>query len=55
MNTEYNKISILETTPFDKLRANGINQSFLNKFPAHLRGDGENGCNPTSIVLVVAE
>jgi len=30
MNTEYNKISILEITPFDKLRANGINQSFLN-------------------------
>jgi len=38
MNTEHNKISILESTPFDKvllseaegLRANGINQSFLN-------------------------
>jgi len=29
MNTESNKISMLKTTPFDKLRANVINQSFL--------------------------
>jgi len=30
MNSEFNKISILKVTPFDKLRANGINQSVLN-------------------------
>jgi len=35
MNTEFNKISILNITSFDfasfdKLRTNGINQSFLN-------------------------
>jgi len=29
MNSEANKIRILKVTPFDKLRANEINQSFL--------------------------
>ncbi len=29
MNSEHNKINHLKATPFDKLRANGINQSFL--------------------------
>jgi len=30
MNSEHNKINRLKATPFDKIRANGINQSFLN-------------------------
>jgi len=31
MNSEHNKIKHLKATPFDRLRANGINQSFLNQ------------------------
>jgi len=49
MNTESNKISMLKTTPFDKLRANGINQSFPKTHPPchqagnHSRPGSKNG------------
>jgi len=62
MNTEHNKIGILENTPFDKallseaegLRANGINQSFLKDIHP-LQGDEtaqEFRLRPPSIVSI---